>query len=146
MQIDPTHRDRLRLWRRWQITFDWFNYPPPMQRVHQALLIHPGPWSTRALSTYTNVSQTSVRRCLKDLDLGHSLVHEENGVMLSDLAIGYAVNFSRILVPNVRGGCHLDRNLLHLLRKGPNNEAMNWDMLENHVWMPVINAPGLHDA
>ncbi len=60
--------------------------------------------------------------------------------------MGYAVNFSRVLIPYVRGGCHLDKDLLYLLRKGPNNAAMNWDMLENHVWLPVIEAPGIYDA
>ncbi|MFC3615126.1 hypothetical protein ACFORG_15280 [Lutimaribacter marinistellae] len=146
MQIDPTHRNRLRLWRRWQITFDWFNYTPPIQRVHQALMIHQGPWSTWGLSAYTNIPQTSVRRVLRELDKGKSIVHEKNGVMLNELGLAYAINFTNILIPYVRGGCHLDKNLLTLLKQGPNNEAMNWEMLENHVWLPVIDASGIFDA
>ncbi len=143
MELDLTEleRNRLRLWRRWDITFDWFNYPAPLQRVHQAMLIHREPWTTRALASYTNLPQTSVRRQLEQLKKGHSVQLGPDGFELTDLAVAYAVNFHKELVKYVRGGVTLDKNLLHLLKQGPNNQDMNWEMLEHHVWWPIIDAP-----
>ncbi len=143
MELDLTEleRNRLRLWRRWDITFDWFNYPPPLQRVHQAMLIHRQPWTTRALANYTNLPQTSVRRQLEQLKMGRSVELGPDGFELTNLAWGYAVNFHKELVLYVRGGRTLDKHLLHLLKMGPNNEHMNFDMLEHHVWWPIIDMP-----
>ncbi|WP_170462264.1 hypothetical protein [Ruegeria arenilitoris] len=140
MELDYTddERDQLRLWRRWRITFDWFNYPEPLQRVHQALLVHRQPWSTRALATYTNMPQTSVRRQLDLLDAGNAIERTEHGVQINQMQVAFNSSFHRAIADYVHGGVHLNKELLKVFKQGFGPEAANFEMLENHVWWPVI--------
>ncbi|MCE8522735.1 helix-turn-helix transcriptional regulator [Ruegeria pomeroyi] len=146
MYLNDIQRNRLRLWRRWSITFDWFNYPPAMQRVHQAMLIHRQPWTTRALSSYTNLPQTSIRRHLKTMEQGGAVEQTPEGVRLTDLQVAFSTSFHKALVEYVRGGKKLNPELVRILKSAPGNQDMNWEMLENHIWWPVIDAPDFPDA
>ncbi|MCA0869889.1 hypothetical protein LCL97_03555 [Seohaeicola saemankumensis] len=140
MQLDYSEkeRDQLRLWRRRRTTFDWFYYPEPLQRVHQALLTHREPWSTRALATYTNLSQTSVRRQLDILFAGNAIERTDKGVRINKVQLAFNVSFHRAIDEFIHGGCHLNPELVSLLKKKYGPESANFDMLENHVWWPVI--------
>ncbi len=146
MDISEDHRNRLRLWRRWQITFDWFGYSSKMQRVHQALLVHRQPWTTRALATYTNLPQTTIRRELNLLERGKSVTRTKDGFQITDLAVALALNFDKELSKYVRGGRHLDKKLLDLMKQAPDTSHMNFEMLETHVWWPIIDVPDTGDA
>ncbi len=112
-----------------------------MQRVHQALLIHRHPWTTRALATYTNLPQTTIRRQLRMLERGKSVVRTEGGFQVTDLAVALAINFDKELCRYVRGGRHLDKELLNLLKQAPDTSHMDFEMLESHVWWPIIDVP-----
>ena len=143
MEIDYTtnERNQLRLWRRWKITFDWFNYTDPLQRVHQALVVHRRPWSTRALARYTNLSQTTVRRQLDLLASGEAIVRTKKGVQISELQLAFNASFHRELSKYVRGGCHINPELIEVFKKAYGPDAANFQMLENHVWWPIIEEP-----
>ena len=45
---------------------------------------------------------------------------------------------------HVRGGRHLDKELVRLIKMAPDTAHMNFDMLDNHVWWPIIEADGLN--
>ena len=141
MELSETDRNRLRLWRRWDVTFDWFGYTPPMRRVHTTLLVHRHPWTTRALAIHTNLPQTSVRRQLDILDKGPLLDRTDGGVQISELGAAFAIKFHEDLVKYVRGGCYINREILDLLKRSQVGPEVDFNMLENHVWWPIIETP-----
>ncbi len=143
MELDytETERNQLRLWRRWKITFDWFNYSEPLQRVHQTLLIHRHPWSTRAIARYTNLPQTTVRRQLDILADGKVIERTKEGVQVAELQVAFNVSFHREISKFVRGGCRMNSKLLELHKKTYGSDSANFQMLENHVWWPIIDEP-----
>lgn len=146
MELSETDRNRLLLWLRWDITFDWFGYPPPMKRVHITLLAHPEPWSTRALAKHTNLPQTTVRRQIDAIARGRQIERSEKGVQLNQIGFLFGATFHAALVKYVRGGCHLDPELVALLKQAPETGHMDFEMMETHVWRPVIDAPDIADA
>ena len=117
-----------------------------MQRVHQALLVHRRPWTTRGLATYTNLPQTSVRRQLEMMEQGRAIDRTVKGVQISDLGAAFAINFHGEPVRYVRVGRRLSAELLDLLKRSPSTEHMDFDMLETHIWWPIIEAPEIDDA
>jgi hypothetical protein len=146
MDLSESERTRIRLWRRWDITFDWFGYTPQMQRVHQALLVHRKPWSTRALASHTNLPQTSVRRQLDLIAIGNHVAKTKDGFQLTELGAAFAISFHRELAEYVRGGRNINRELATLLKNAEGTEHMNWEMIENHVWWPIIDVSEVPDA
>ncbi|WP_131726248.1 hypothetical protein [Ruegeria denitrificans] len=126
------------------MTFDWFNYSDPLQRVHQAMWVHQQSWSTRALATHTNLSQTTVRRQLDLLAVGNAIERTERGIQLTELQLAFNVSFFREIRKYVRGGSLLDKELLNLFKQSQGVEKMNWQMLEHHVWWPIIDEPDAH--
>ena len=148
MSMSETERNRLRLWRRWQVAFDHFKYPPPMQRVHQALVIHPQPWTTRGLAKYTNLPQTSVRRQLKLL-ADPNLQRVDDGFQITELGLALNWTVHRELKKFVRGGHRFSQKLIsaHKQSTGMNGAGgADYEWLATHVWWPVIEAPEILDA
>ncbi len=148
MAFSETERNRLRLWRRWQITFDHFQYPPQMQRVHQALIVHPTPWTTRALAEYTNLPQTSVRRQLEKLSVPN-IDRVDGGFQISELGMALNWTVHRELVKFVRGGHRFNIELIaahRLSPRVPDTVGIDYEWLATHVWWPVIDAPEIDDA
>ena len=80
------------------------------------------------------------------MERGRAIERTPEGVQLSELQVAFSSSFHRALVEYVRGGHRLNSELLSILKAAPGNEGMNWDMLENHVWWPVIDAPDHPDA
>ncbi len=146
MELQATDRIRMLLWLRWDITFDWFGYTPALKRVHLALLVHRQPWSTRTLAEYTQLPQTTVRRHLAALEQGRNIDHVENGLQISDLGVALAASFHAELVKYIRGGCHINKDLIELMKKAPETGHMDFEKMETHVWWPVIDAPEIDDA
>lgn len=148
MTMTETERNRLRLWRRWQVTFDHFHYPPQMQRVHQALVVHPRPWTTRGLAEYTNLPQTSVRRQLHLLT-SVNVQRLPEGFQITDLGIALNWTVHRELVKFVRGGHRFNMDLIAAHSHTPNlndGPSADYEWLSTHVWWPIIDADDIPDA
>ncbi len=146
MELSEVDRNRMRLWRRWEITFDWMGYTPPLKRVHIAMLVHPQPWSTRALAEFTQLPQTTVRRHLEAMEKGNSVDRTEDGFEISEQGVALVTEFHSKLARYVRGGVRLDSEVLELLKRAPNIGKTNFDKLETHVWLPIIGETGMDDT
>lgn len=147
--MTESERNRLRLWRRWQITFDHFQYPPQLQRVHQAMVVHPRPWTTRGLADYTNLSQTSVRRHLNLLAKAKNVERVDSGFQITELGLALNWTVHRELVKFVRGGHRFNMKLIRAHEQAPHPEdapRIDYEWLATHVRWPVIDEPDLPDA
>ena len=80
------------------------------------------------------------------MDKGRTIDYAEDGLQISDLGAAFAISFHKEIAVYVRGGCKLNEQLLNILKQGPSTEHMAFDMLESHIWWPVIEAPDVDDA
>ncbi|KUJ73842.1 hypothetical protein AVO44_19985 [Ruegeria profundi] len=74
---------------------------------------------------------------------GQAIVRTTEEVQISQIQLAFNASFHRELSKYVRGGCHTNQELIEVFRKAYGPDAANFQMLEKHVWWPIIEEPDI---
>lgn len=124
---------------RYEIIGDWLNYDAKMRRVHWSLGIsYPQPSTHEAISAHSGIALSTVKDKVHYM-ARQGVVHRvRRGWKLTELGRIWFEKVQSEMFRVACGGVHFDRGILNQIRGIKDAHKLDFQSLENEVFLPVI--------